>query len=57
METKKRKKTDRMVEKIKKALKVLEIVLKVGILALGVYAVVNRLQDINGISFFFTTWN
>ena len=57
METKKRKKTDRMVEKIKKALKVLEILVKIGIVALGVYVVINRLQDINGIEFFFTTWN
>ena len=50
METKKRK-------KVKKALKVLATVLKIGIVALGIYAVVNRLQDINGIEFFFTTWN
>ena len=56
MKTKKRKKNDQMVKKLKKVLKILEILVKIGISILCIYVFIDRLQDINGIEFFFTTW-
>ena len=50
---KKRKKSDRVVKNV---LQVGGILVKLGVIGLMVYTVVNRLQDVNGIEFFFTTW-
>ena len=51
MERKKRK----IIKKIS-VLKLLGIILKVSIIIICVYAIVNRIQDVNGLDFFFTTW-
>lgn len=41
---------------IKKVMQVLGIIGKIAIVLLFFYVVFDRLQDVNGLSFFFTTW-
>jgi hypothetical protein len=41
---------------IKRVLKIIEILIKCSVIVLSIYAIINRMQDINGIDFFFTTW-
>ena len=41
---------------VKKIMKVLGIIGKIAIIVLFFYVVFDRLQDVNGLSFFFTTW-
>lgn len=50
------KKTSRKKSTIKKLIKIIEILVKCGVIALSIYVIINRLQDVNGIEFFFTTW-
>lgn len=38
-------------------LKILGLLIKITLVFLVLYVVINRVQDINGLSFFFTTWN
>ena len=56
MKTKKRKKNDQMVKKLKKAMKVLWLLTKVVFWIICSYVFYKRCQDIHGIEFFFTTW-
>lgn len=42
---------------IKKMMQLLGIIGKIAIIVLFFYVVFDRLQDVNGLSWFFTTWN
>ena len=48
-----KKKIDRIVKNV---FRFLSIVCKVAFVAVAVYAVYNRIMEIDSISFFFTTW-
>ena len=37
--------------------KILGLLIKITLMFLMFYVVIDRVQDINGLSFFFTTWN
>lgn len=37
--------------------KILSLLVKIAVVFLMLYVVINRVQDINGLGWFFTTWN
>lgn len=53
MKTRKQKKRGKRKINLKKVLKTL---LYVGFIAIYIYVICKRMQDIKGIEFFFTTW-